>query len=250
LSEDTNVFFNYGKGFDTPTLTEAAYRTTSTADGGLNLALKPAKSDHYEIGFKTRIGETQRLDVSYFVINTKNEIVVSENVGGRAVFTNAATTQRNGIEVAHSAKWSEELSSYLALTTLNARFKDSFKSEDRTISAGNYIPGTMDKQLFAELVWKPSSLKGLSAGVEWVHQGKIWVNDLNVAATESASVFNIRLGWDRQYGPWAIKSYLRVDNITDKDYVGSVIANDGGSRFYEPAPGLQVGVGLSATYSF
>lgn len=76
------------------------------------------------------------------------------------------------------------------------------------------------------------------------------MNDLNVAATEAVSVFNLRLGWNRQYGPWAIKSYLRVENIADKDYVGSVIANDGGSRFYEPAPGRQVGVGLSATYSF
>ena len=250
LSQETNLFLNYGKGFDTPTLTEIAYRTTSTADGGLNLAIKPAKSDHYEIGLKTRLGESQRLDVSYFLINTKNEIVVSQNVGGRAVFTNASTTKRSGLEVAHSAQWSDEVSSYLALTTLNARFKDSFVSNSGTIPAGNYIPGTMDKQVFAELVWQPLSIQGFSSSLEWVHQGKIRVNDLNVAATEAVSVFNLRLGWNRQYGPWAIKSYLRVENIADKDYVGSVIANDGGSRFYEPAPGRQVGVGLSAIYSF
>lgn len=250
LSEDANLFFNYGKGFDTPTLTEIAYKSTQTNEGGLNLAIKPATSDHFEIGLKSRLGETQRLDVSYFLINTKNEIVVSENAGGRAVFTNATTTQRNGLEVAHSARWSKEISSYLAFTTLNARFKDSFESTSGTIPAGNYIPGTMDKQLFAELVWQPIAAPGFSTSLEWVHQGKIRVNDLNVAATKSASVFNVRLGWNRQYGPWGIKSYLRVENIADKDYVGSVIANDGGSRFYEPAPGRQVGVGLSANYSF
>ncbi|MGI9216389.1 MAG: TonB-denpendent receptor, partial [Hydrogenophaga sp.] len=33
-------------------------------------------------------------------------------------------------------------------------------------------------------------------------------------------------------------------------YFGSVIANDGNGRFFEPAPGRQWGVGLMATYRF
>ena len=258
LTEDSNVFFNYGKGFDTPTLTEAAYRSTDPLVGGLNLDLKPAKSDHYEIGLKTRLGETQRLDVSYFVINTKNEIVVAENLGGRSLFTNASKTSRSGIEIAHSAQWDQEFSSYLAFSTLNARFGDSFqyltgRRENPTrvdIPKGNHIPGTMDKQLFAELSWKPKDAPGLITSLELLYQGKMRVNDLNSAVTPGVTTFNLRIGWDRSYGPWAIKSYLRVDNLTDKHYVGSVISNAGGDRFYEPAPGRQVGVGLSATYSF
>jgi iron complex outermembrane receptor protein len=254
LSQDSNVFFNYGKGFDTPTLLEVAYRSTTPGEGGLNLNLQPAKADHYELGIKTRLSESQRLDISYFVIDTKNEIIVAENSGGRAVFTNASKTSRSGIEVAHSAVWNQQFSSYVAFSTLNARFSDSFEYLTGTVrnrvQRGNYIPGTMDKQLFAELTWKPESLPNLTTSLELLYQGKIRVNDVNSDTTSGATTYNLRLGWDRQYGPWAVKSYLRVNNITDKKYVGSVIANSNGGRFYEPAPGRQVGFGLSATYSF
>jgi iron complex outermembrane receptor protein len=258
LSGDSNLFFNYGKGFDTPTLTEAAYRSTNPLVGGLNLDLQPAKSDHYELGIKTRLSESQRLDVSYFVIDTKNEIIVAENLGGRAVFTNASKTSRSGIEVAHSAEWNQQFSSYIAFSTLNARFRDSFEyltgprlNPVRTrVQSGNHIPGTMDRQLFAELSWKPLSAPSLTTSLELLYQGKIRVNDVNSDTTSGATTYNLRFGWDRQYGPWAVKSYLRVDNVTDKEYVGSVVSNAGANRFYEPAPGRQVGVGLSATYSF
>jgi iron complex outermembrane receptor protein len=246
LSPQTNLFFNYGRGFETPTLAEIAYRPLSEGTGP-NLDLMAAKSNHYELGFKTRISDRQRLDISYFLIDTKNEIVVAGNEGGRSIFTNAASTRRTGVEVAHSVEWSKEIRSYFALTTLDAKFRDSTSS--RT-PKGNYIPGTMDKQLFAELSWQPAVMNGFRSNLELVYQGKIRVNDSNEAATKGATVANIRFGWDRQYGSWAINSYIRVDNVTDKKYVGSVIANDTNGRFYEPASGRQVGVGLSATYSF
>jgi iron complex outermembrane receptor protein len=249
LSPETNFFFNYGKGFETPTLAEIAYRPASEGTGP-NLDLIAAKSSHYELGFKTRISDTQRLDVSYFLIDTKNEIIVSGSSGGRNVFRNASRTSKSGIEVAHSAQWNQRFRSYVSLSTLNARFGDSFGTGANRVAKGNHIPGTMDKQFFAELSWRPLSAPSLTTSLELLYQGKIRVNDVNSDTTSGATTYNLRFGWDRQYGPWAVKSYLRVENITDKKYVGSVIANDTNSRFYEPAPGRQVGVGLSATYSF
>jgi iron complex outermembrane receptor protein len=43
---------------------------------------------------------------------------------------------------------------------------------------------------------------------------------------------------------------VRVDNIADRDYIGSVIVNEGNSRFFEPAPGRTWLLGVSATYAF
>jgi iron complex outermembrane recepter protein len=43
---------------------------------------------------------------------------------------------------------------------------------------------------------------------------------------------------------------LRIDNLTDRKYIGSVIVNANLKRFFEPAPGRQWGLGLSATYAF
>jgi iron complex outermembrane receptor protein len=47
-----------------------------------------------------------------------------------------------------------------------------------------------------------------------------------------------------------VNEYLRVDNVGDRSYVGSVIVNDGNSRFYEPAPGRNVLVGVQANLTF
>jgi iron complex outermembrane receptor protein len=41
-----------------------------------------------------------------------------------------------------------------------------------------------------------------------------------------------------------------VDNITDRQYVGSVIVADTNSRFYEPSPGRNWLIGVNASHSF
>ena len=41
-----------------------------------------------------------------------------------------------------------------------------------------------------------------------------------------------------------------VNNLFDKEYVGSVIVNESNGRYYEPAPGRNYGVGLSVSYRF
>lgn len=42
-------------------------------------------------------------------------------------------------------------------------------------------------------------------------------------------------------------AYARIDNLTDKRYVGSVIVNQAASQFYEPAPGRTWSLGLRLT---
>ncbi len=37
----------------------------------------------------------------------------------------------------------------------------------------------------------------------------------------------------------------RIDNLFDREYVGSVIVNESNGRYYEPAPGRNYGIGLN-----
>jgi iron complex outermembrane receptor protein len=83
-----------------------------------------------------------------------------------------------------------------------------------------------------------------------VHQGSMVVNDLNTDKTSAATTFNLRVGLEQKLGGWRLREYLRLDNATNRSYVGSVIANDGNGRFFEPAPGRNWSVGLMATYAF
>jgi iron complex outermembrane recepter protein len=248
LGPDSNLYVNVGRGFETPTFTELAYRTGAS---GPNLDLASARSTHVELGYKARLTAQQRLDVALFHIGTRDEIVVASSSGGRTVYTNAGKTRRSGIEVAHSAQWTPEWQTHLAFSTLNARFADAFASSSGAqVAKGNRIPGTLDRQLFAELAWKPQAVPGLTGALEVVHLGRMVVDDLNSDRTDAATLFNLRLGWEQAIGNWRLKSYLRLDNLADKAYVGSVIANEGNRRFFEPAPGRQWGVGASLSYAF
>ena len=244
---DSNLYFNVGRGFETPTFAELGYRAGAS---GPNLALRDARSTLAELGFKTHIAEHQRLDVALFHIATSDEIVVASSSGGRTYYTNAGKTRRSGIELAHSAQWTPQWRTHLAITTLNARFADAFASGGTTVPSGNRIPGVPTRTLFGEVVWQPQAWPGFTVALEMVHTGRMVVDDLSSDRTDAATVFHVRLGWEQRVGAWRFKEYVRVDNIADKAYVGSVIADESNRRFFEPAPGRQWGLGVSASYSF
>jgi iron complex outermembrane recepter protein len=244
---DVNVYANYGQGLETPTLAEVAYQTGGS---GPNLRLKPASADHYEVGIKAKPAPGHRLDWAYFDIRTQNEIVVESNAGGRSVFANAARTRRTGWELAHSAQWTPEWSSYVSIATLDARFARSVRIGGSNVPAGHRIPGTLNRQVYAEAVWKPAAYPGWTTQLELLHQGQMFADDANQHRTGSATVWAWRLGWERVVGAWQWRSYVRIDNLLDTDYVGSVIVNESSRRYYEPAPGRQIGWGVSLVYRF
>ena len=90
----------------------------------------------------------------------------------------------------------------------------------------------------------------MTAALELVHQGSMVVDDLNRDRTDAVTLFNLRVGFEQKWGAWRLRQQLRVDNLGDKAYVGSVITNDTNGRFFEPAPGRQWSLGLTASYAF
>jgi iron complex outermembrane receptor protein len=103
--------------------------------------------------------------------------------------------------------------------------------------------------LFGELVWRhPAS--GFHAGAEVRANGKVYVNDLNCASADAYTIGNLRAGFEQHGKKWRLTEFARIDNVTDRRYVGSVIIADGNNRFYEPSPGRNYLVGLSAQLSF
>ena len=60
-------------------------------------------------------------------------------------------------------------------------------------------------------------------------------NDLNTAAAPGYALAHLRWSGKLALGPSdALELLARVDNVFNRDHVGSVIVNDGNSRFYEP----------------
>ena len=247
-----NLYANIGRGFETPTFNELSYRPGGQT--GLNTDLKASRSRHAEVGAKWKISNTQRLDVAVFDIETDDELVVASNAGGRSTFKNAGRTSRRGIELSHIAQLSDTLHSVVSLTALRARFDDAFVSGSGSgaapVRAGNRLPGTPDRHLYAELAWTPNQpWGGFSAAAEGVHTGRLYVNDTNTDATSTRTLFNLRARWKQTVGGWQFSELLRIDNLTNRYYAGSVIVNEGNGRYFETALPRTWTIGITATYA-
>jgi iron complex outermembrane recepter protein len=247
-----NVYANAGQGFETPTFTELSYRPNGLT--GLNTDLKASTSRHAEIGAKWKYAGAQRLDVALFDIATRDEIVVDTNAFGRSTFKNAGKTSRRGIEFSHLGQLGETLRSTLSVTLMRARFDSDFISgagSTINVFSGYHLPATPERNLFAELAWAPrGAWGGFNGAAEVVHTDKLYVNDTNTDAAPAATLLNLRAGFVQTVGEWQFSQLLRVDNVTDRNYAGSVIVNEANSRFFEPAMPRNWLVALKARYEF
>lgn len=244
-----NVYANLGRGFETPTLIELAYRPGGTT--GLNFALQPSTSLHQEIGVKGKLGNAARVNLALFHIDTSDEIVVNTAAGGRTDYKNASKTRRDGVEFALESYLGAGFETYLAYTWLDAQFTQPFTSGTPavTVSAGNKLPGVPAYTLFGELIWRHAAT-GFHAGLELRANGKVYVNDVNSGFADPYTIGNLRAGFEQRGKKWRLTEFARVDNVAARQYIGSVIVADGNGRFYEPAPGRNYLLGLNAQLSF
>ena len=74
FSSSGSVYASYGRGFETPTLNEVAYRADGSA--GLNGDIDPARSDNVEVGLKSALGSGAVATLALFSVSTRDEIVV------------------------------------------------------------------------------------------------------------------------------------------------------------------------------
>jgi iron complex outermembrane receptor protein len=244
-----HLYANAGAGFETPTFAELAYRPGGAT--GLNFALQPAKSTHYEIGAKARPAPGIRVNAALFRIETRDEIVTNSSAGGRTDFKNASRTTRDGVEVSMDARFAGGFEASLAYTGIDARFTEPFTSggPDTVLPAGRKLPGVPRTMLYAEGVWRhPAS--GFHAGVELRHVDKVYVNEANVDAAPGYTIGSVRAGLEQHPGAWRFREFVRVDNVTDRRYAGSVIVAEARSRFFEPAPGRNWLAAVEASYTF
>ena len=248
VNDRSNLYVQAGRGFETPTFSELAYRPGGAS--GLNFGLAASRSNHLEVGGKFQLAATQRLDVAVFGIRTHDEIVVDSSSGGRTTYRNAGGTSRKGAELAWRAAFGGAWTASAAYTWLDATFRDGFGSGSNMVAPGNRLPGVPARQLFADVGWMPDARSGPFAGAELTRIGRVQVDDRNSDSAAGATVVNLRGGWRVDLAPWSLTLFGRIDNLDDRRYFGSVIVNDGNGRYFEPAPGRTWLLGAQLGYRF
>ncbi|MFA9219518.1 MAG: TonB-dependent receptor family protein, partial [Sphingomonadaceae bacterium] len=243
LSTQLHAYASAARGFETPTLNELFYSGTGA---GFNFKLRPANSTHLEAGLKAKPFDATRINAALFEVRTTDELVVDSAVGGRTSYRNAAKTLRQGLELSLDSSWQAGLSTRVALTTLRAVYDSGFGA----VAAGSRLPGVPNANAFAELAWKDSAER-FGAALEAQASSKVYADDANVdKAAPGYGVLNLRVNASQQWQGWRFKQFARLNNLLDKNYVGSVIVGDTNKRYYEAAPGRNWLLGASALYQF
>jgi iron complex outermembrane receptor protein len=253
-----NLYANYGKGFETPTLAEVAYidnGNNSTITANFNPALRASSSQHYEVGVKWLPSQMSRVDLTAYQIDSSDEIVVSTSSAGKTAFKNAPGTQRRGVELSTNSWLTPNVSAQLSSSWIDASFTQTYTSGANNVAAGNKMPGIPQHFVFSELLWTSQAVGagnraarlGTRAGVEFVSAGRLYANDTNADSANGYNVLNAKVSQGWALGRSLLTAYARVDNLSDKRYVGSVIVNQSAKQFYEPAPGRNWTLGLRWT---
>lgn len=229
------------RGYESPTLGELAY---SADNSGFNKTLRGQTSEQAEVGSKWRSAAVD-VDATLFVVRTDDEIGVRTNTGGRSSFQNVGRTRRHGAELAGTWRVSSGLKLQAAVSLLQAEYADGFSTCTSApcptannpavpVPAGNRIAGTQRALGWAQAAWRTGPLNGEWA-LEWRGVARTMANDLNTAAAPGHGLAHLRWSGRLALGASdAIELLARVDNLFDRDHVGSVIVNDGNSRFFEP----------------
>ena len=274
VNDNVNIYANAGEGFETPSLVEMAYLPGGT--GGFNTSLKPATSDNYEIGVKAFVTENTRATLAIFKTKTNNEIVVADSTNGRSSYQNAGSTERNGIELTLDSYLGHGFGAFASYAYLDAKYTSAFcsgsvkatkaacESPNTTVvlppassfptygtwvTSEKAIPGAYRQTAYAEVSWKhPQS--GFSSAIEARAIGKVTVDDKSNEEASGYAILNWRGGFTQQLNKWRFSEFLRVENILDKDYVGSVKVNESAKQYYEPGAGVNWLMGINANYQF
>ena len=249
--DNLNLYANYGKGFESPTLAEVAYNGTGAP--GFNTRLNASNSQHYELGAKWLPSPTSRVDFTVYQIDTTDEIVVLSNTGGNSTFKNAPGTKRSGWELFASTLLGTNWRASLSASQIDATYSEAYTAGTTPVAAGNKIPGIPQSFTFADITWKSQGFAnsgakatalGTQAGLEFTQAGKLFANDVNTVSADGYNSLNLRASHGWKLGSGSLTAYARIDNLTDERYAGSVIVNQAVGQFFEPAPGRNWTAGL------
>jgi len=249
VSPVINAYVNWGEGFETPTGIELAYRTAGT---GLNFALQPAVSRSTEVGLKAYLSQEQRVGIAAFTADTTNEIIIDAAVGGRTTYKNASKTRRRGVEAQWEGALGHGFSAFASYTYLSAKFASDTTTglPPQPLKAGSKLPGVPASSAYAEIAWSRPAWFGFSSALEMQYADKLYVNDLNTAAAPSYTVANWRSGFEQVTGTWTLREFIRVNNLADRNYSGTVIVGDTNGRYFEPSPGRNFVLGITVNAKF
>lgn len=237
------IFGNLSTSFETPTLNELS----NNPDGsGFNSALNAQTANHYELGIKGLTNNNDRYQLSFFLINSEEELLPFEleSSPGRLFYRNVGSTQRRGIELLLQRTFNDFLSGSTNWSWQDFTFTDY--ELDGNNFAGNKLPGLPNFQGNIRLAIQLGNRFHLN--IQQQVWGRIYTNDANDEFQKAKTVTNLSLKYKLEKENFALLPYFGINNIFQTKYADNIRINGFGGRYYEAAPGAFLFGGLRVEF--
>ena len=244
-SEALTVFGNIGSSFETPTTTELA--NSQSGAGGFNPDLKPQHAWNYEVGARGSAAGRLAYTVSVFQADVRDALIPYELAAPRFYYRNAGSTRHRGVELSGDVSVVPGVNLAAVWTYADYRYRRYSFTTGTTVHTldGRALPGVPQHWLHLSLRSQPSTARGAWLEIEQSYSSGYFVSDtLNTRAAPWWAT-NLRVGWDGKAGGIRLAPFLSVNNAFNHLYVSSVVINAARDRFYEPAPGRNLYLGLT-----
>ena len=244
-SSAVTLYGNIGSSFETPTTTELVNSPSGT--GGFNPDVKPQQAWNYEIGARGSLGTRASYTVAVFQADVRDELVQYAADPTRAFYTNAGSARHRGIELSTDMSPVAGVNVAAFWTYADYRYRRYAFTVGTTTHTldGRALPGIPQHWLNVLLRVQPARWRGVWAELQQTYSSGYFVNDTLGTRTAPWWATNIRAGWEGNAGHLRLAPFLGINNAFNHLYVSSVVINAARDRFYEPAPGRNIYMGLS-----
>ena len=244
-SGSVTLYGNVGSSFETPTTTELA--NSPSGAGGFNSGLRPQHAWNFELGARGSFDGRLAYTVAVFQADVRDALIAYEIAAPRFFFRNAGSTRHRGLELSGDLSVAPGLNLGAVWTYSDYRFrKYSFTDTSGThLLDGRALTGIPDNWLHLMVRAQPAAFSGAWAEVQQTYSAGYLVSDVSNTRTTPWWSTNVRAGWEGRAGAMHLAPFIGINNAFNHLYVSSVVINAARGRFYEPAPGRNVYMGLS-----
>lgn len=235
------IYANYSQGYVPPQLTEL-YSSVKEAP-----YLLPQTFTNYEVGgWASLLKNKIYLDWSLYRLIGTNEIISVKQPDNSTVNQNAGSTKHIGIEYGITYKPINDL--FIRFSGTNAKHTFITNVVKGVDYSGKEMSGAPRFTSNAEIMYKPSSIKGFRIGAEWQHQGSYFMDDLDKYKYGGFDVLNLRAGYQiKRFEIWI--NALNATNVYYSTFA-SKNATTGGSSSYSYSLGDPREITIGLAYRF
>ncbi|MGH9163454.1 MAG: TonB-dependent receptor domain-containing protein [Vicinamibacteraceae bacterium] len=235
-----NLYGNFATAYQTPTTVELSNQPSGT--GGFNEELDPERLRSFEVGLRGAVASWRLgFEAAAYMSRLEDALVRFERPDERAFFRNAAEVERNGIEASMEWRPSPRLRSHLSYTF------QQFELVRFVVPEGDFSgkrePAVPPHQV--SLGGSYDAPFGLHSAAELRVVDSYPVDSANTVSNWAYHVLDLRFGLVRDWKGASIRPFVAIDNVFDQRYNSSAIPNSLAGRFFEPAPGRELAVGVT-----